>query len=185
MARASTRTSNIKLVIGIVLTFIGIYGLDVALNGQLQGFGIRPRQTQSLPCILVSPFIHGSWMHLFNNIAGFIIFAGLALLKSRRFFIYSSVFIVVFGGLLVWLFARSASHIGASGWIFGLWALCIANAYFHRSLVNFCIAVFVILIYGGMAVGLLPTSAAISFEGHIFGAASGVIAARLFKNHNI
>ncbi len=80
---------------------------------------------------------------------------------------------------MVWLFARPAIHIGASGWIFGLWSLTIAMAWFDRRFINIVIAVFVIFFYGGMFYGVLPGRPGVSFESHLFGAVAGVICALL------
>ena len=89
-------------------------------------------------------------------------------------------------GLLVWLFARNALHIGASGWIFGLWSLCIATAWYDRKFINILIALLVVFLYGGMLFGVLPNDPRISFESHFFGAIAGVVCAffqaRLFNN---
>ena len=85
--------------------------------------------------------------------------------------------IIGVGGALVWLFARPGDHIGASGWIFGLWSLVIALAWFDRSPRNITIALAVLFFYGGMVFGVLPTQGYISFESHLFGAIAGVFAA--------
>ncbi len=115
-----------------------------------------------------------------NNLAGLAIFSALSLIRGTTFFVNASIIIVVITGVLVWLFARSgATHIGASGWIFGLWSLSIAIAWFQRSFLNIVIAVFVAVFYGGMIWGVLPSNPHVSFESHLFGAIAGVAAAYL------
>ncbi len=42
---------------------------------------------------------------------------------SIRYYVLTSLFIIFTEGILVWLFGRPAIHVGASGWIFGLWGL--------------------------------------------------------------
>lgn len=79
------------------------------------------------------------------------------------------------------MFARTASHIGASGWVFGLWSLSIAMAVFDRSLKNIVIALIVVFLYGGMIYGVLPGDPRISFEAHIFGAIAGVLCAFFYR----
>jgi membrane associated rhomboid family serine protease len=142
---------------------------------------IYPRNPERLPFILTAPFIHGSWQHLINNLPGFAVLSFLCMAKSIRFYLWASLFIILVTGLLLWLFGRPYIHIGASGWIFGLWALCLSQAFFTRSLVNVVIALLVLIFYGGMVFGMFPQGKSISFEGHIFGAVSGFLCAFLFS----
>lgn len=97
----------------------------------------------------------------------------------------SSLIIIVLTGLLVWVFARKAVHIGASGWVFGLWSLSIAIAFFQRSFVNIAIAVFVLFFYGGMIYGVLPQDRYVSFESHLFGAIAGIVCAYFMTKNRI
>ena len=156
-----------------------VHVANMALGGQLNQFGIFPRDPDSLPYIYSSPLLHGNLSHLINNLIGLAIFSWLCLLRTIRLYVWSSLFIVTLTGILVWLLGRPAMHIGASGWIFGLWSLSIALAWFDRRPLNILIALVVVFLYGGMIYGVLPQDAAISFEAHLFGAISGVIAAWL------
>ncbi len=155
-------------------------------NGCLYQFGLVPRQVGSLPGIYIAPFLHGSLVHLINNLFGFFIFSSLLFVHSLQRYLWSSIFIVTLTGILVWCFGRSALHIGASGWIFGLWSLTIATAWFDRRFINILIAVAVIFFYGGMLWGVLPTDPGVSFESHLFGAFAGVVCAfmqnKFYKN---
>lgn len=153
--------------------------LNVFTGGLLLGYGVFPGRVDSLPYIFTAPFIHGSWAHLLNNLVGFAVFSALSLGRGVQFYVRSSLIIVVLTGLLVWLFARHANHIGASGWIFGLWSLAIAMAWFQRRFWNIVIAIAVAFFYGGMIVGVMPRDPLVSFESHLFGAISGVAAAYL------
>ncbi len=141
------------------------------------GLGIHPRDTGSIWTIATAPFVHGSFGHLANNLAAFVVIGGLALVRGGRHFLLSSLIIIAVGGLMTWLFGRSASHVGASGWLFGLWALVIAEAWFDRSPRTIAISLAVLLAYGGMAWGVLPMERGISFESHLFGAFAGGLAA--------
>lgn len=166
-----------RLLAGICLLLIGIHLINLMTGDGLRSFGIYPRNVDRLPFILTAPFIHGSWQHLINNLMGLTIFSSICLMRSTRFYLWASLFIIIVTGVLVWLFARSSMHIGASGLIFGLWSLCIAMAWFERSFQNIFIAIIVIVLYGGMAIGVLPSEPGISFESHFFGAVAGVLCA--------
>ena len=138
-------------------------------------------------CILAAaPFLHGDIGHLLSNLVGMIIFSALLFVHSLKRYLWSSAFIIVLTGLLVWLFARNALHIGASGWIFGLWSLCIATAWYDRKFINIVIGLLVVFLYGGMLFGVLPGDPRVSFESHFFGAIAGVVCAffqaKLFNN---
>jgi len=158
-----------------------IHIINVTLGGRLNQFGVIPRDIGSLFHVFTAPFIHGSYGHLINNMIGLSIFSAFCLLRPIRFYVLSSLSIIVISGGLVWLFGRSASHIGASGWIFGLWSLSIGLAIFDRSVKNVVVAFLVVFLYGGMIYGVLPTSQHISFEGHLFGAFAGFVCAFFSK----
>ena len=171
---------KLQTVVGLCGLMVVIYLIDLLLGGWLKSFGIHPRQFMSLPTIFTAPFIHGSIWHLVSNLMGMAVFSMLCLLRGPKFFMSSSLFIIGVTGILVWLFGRSANHIGASGWLFGLWSLSIALAWFERSIKSIAIGVFVVIFYGGMIFGVLPTRSYISFESHLFGALSGILYAALF-----
>lgn len=169
---------RVKMIATLCLIMVCVHLVNVLLNGQLNVFGITPGVPHSLPFVLTAPWLHGSWSHLINNLIGLSIFSALCLLRGEKFFVNSSLLIIVITGLLVWFFGRAgATHIGASGWIFGLWSLSIAIAWFQRSFSNIVIAIFVAVFYGGMIWGVLPTDRFISFESHLFGALAGIVVA--------
>ena len=171
---------GLTLVFQILLVMLLVQIANEITGGALRIFGIYPREPTSLIFIFTAPFVHGNWLHFANNAIGFLIFSSICLVRGKRFYWQSSLLIITAGGFLVWLFGRPAIHIGASGWIFGLWSLTIALAWFEKSVTNFLIAFGVILLYGGMIAGVLPSQPGISFEGHAFGALSGILAAAIY-----
>ncbi len=166
---------RLKVIVGLICVLLGVHLANVVLSGQLNQFGIYPRSLFSFPHIVTAPFLHGSFEHLINNLLVLSVLRGLVLIRSLRFFIASSAFIIVFSGLLIWLLAREGFHIGASGWIFGLWSVNVAIAWFDRRVVNIVIALLTLFFYGGMIYGVLPSDSRISFEAHLFGAISGIL----------
>ncbi len=165
-------------IIGVIsAAMIAVHVIDLALGGFLKSFGIHPREIGSAYTIVTAPWLHGDVGHLSSNLAAFIVLGSIAVLNGLRYFVKASVLIILITGALVWIFGRDASHIGASGWIFGLWSLVIALAWFDRSPRNIAIAIAVMFFYGGMVFGVLSTNSYISFESHLFGAAAGVFAA--------
>lgn len=160
---------------------IAVQCVNTVLGGRLATLGIMPRRLDGLWGIPLAPFIHGGWRHLFSNLPILLFLSALLMAYSVRDYLFSSLAIVFIGGLLVWLFARPAYHIGASGWIFGLWALLLAQAITRKRLLDLFFALLVLFYYGGIAAGLLPGDPYISTESHIAGAASGVIYAVFTK----
>lgn len=169
----------------ICAAMIGVHILNWLVGAPIQSLGIMPRDLFTIWHIVTAPFIHGDIIHLVNNIIGLCIFSALILVHSIKRYVFSSVFIIITTGLLIWLFGRSAIHIGASGWIFGLWALCIANAWYERLFINIVIALFVIIFYGGMIYGVMPGDPRISFESHLFGALMGWLFAFLNAHRSL
>ena len=172
-----TLQGRINLLVAILLGLVAIQLLNVQLEGALVQYGIVPRNLPRWHHIFTAPFIHGGYGHLFNNLIGLGIFSAVCLMRSVRFYLTASLTIIVMGGALVWLFGRSATHVGASGWIFGLWSLSIATAWFDRRLRNIALSIVVVLAYGGMIFGVLPTDPGVSFEMHLAGAVAGVFCA--------
>lgn len=170
---------RLVVILQLLLVMLVVQIINEVSDGSLRYYGIHPRDLGSLPLIYTSPFIHGSRVHLVNNAVGFATFSLLCMMRGTAFYVKASLFIVTVGGLIVWTLGRPAVHIGASGWIFGLWSLTIALAWFERSILNILISLTVIVIYGSMAFGMLPTDPYISFEAHIAGAFAGVIAASM------
>jgi len=166
-----------KIIAMISAAMTVVHVVDLFLGGFLKSFGIQPREIDSAYTIATAPWLHADFGHLGSNLAAFVVLGSLVVLQGLRYFIKASALIILLGGALVWLLGRDSTHIGASGWIFGLWSLVIALAWFDRSPRNIAIALAVMFFYGGMVFGVLPTAGYISFESHLFGAIAGVFAA--------
>ncbi|MBV7497443.1 MULTISPECIES: rhomboid family intramembrane serine protease [Pseudomonas] len=167
-----------KTIAGVALFMVALQLLNVATGYSLIAFGLVPRTWQGLVGIITSPFLHGSFAHLSTNLIAFLILGTLVIVEGLSRFMAVSTIIILLGGSLVWLFGFAGVHIGASGWVFGLWAYLLSRAWFQRSWSNLITASVVVLLYGGLIFGFLPRQG-MSFEGHIFGAISGFIAAKV------
>ncbi len=176
---------RIRIMAGLLLFMMAVHAANMMMDGGLNQLGIYPRVMSSWFHIFTAPFIHGDISHLLNNLAGLSILGSFCLVRSPRFFLSASLFIITVSGLLIWIFARSGSHIGASGWIFGLWSLSLAMAWFDRRFINILVALLVLIFYGGMIYGVLPIDSRVSFEAHLFGALAGVIYAFIFTRYRV
>ncbi|MGR3888539.1 rhomboid family intramembrane serine protease [Pseudomonas sp. 1152_12] len=167
-----------KTIAGLALFMVVLQLINVATGYSLMVFGLIPRTVQGLFGILASPFLHASFAHLSANLIAFLVLGTLVIVEGLNRFIAVSAIIILLGGSLVWLFGFTGVHVGASGWVFGLWAYLLSRAWFHRSWSNLITAAVVALLYGGLILGFLPRQG-ISFEGHLFGALAGFIAAKV------
>ena len=65
-------------------------------------------------------------------------------------------------------------HVGASGLIYALAVYLMAAGYYERKIISITVALFVVVLYGGLFWGLLPTAGKnVSWEGHLWGAVAG------------
>jgi membrane associated rhomboid family serine protease len=150
----------------------------------LDNWGIKPRTVVGLRGILFMPFLHRGFGHLLANTVPFVVLGWLVMVRrTADFFIVTGMTMLV-GGLGVWLLGGTNSvHIGASGLVFGYFGYLVLRAYFERSLRAFAIALVVVLFYGGLFFSLVVLRSGISWQGHLFGFAGGVLAAYwLVKN---
>jgi len=143
------------------------------------------------------PFLHQDLAHIASNTMPLIVLlffvAGIRAPTSTV-----AVSIILIGGILLWLFGRSANHIGASLLVFGLTTYLVANGYFQRKIHLIIVSIIVGVLYGGnilfgvsiivgvlyggnILFGVLPGSQGSSWDGHLAGALAGVITAKLLQ----
>lgn len=155
---------------------------DWIMGGSLDQFGIYPRQFIGLRGIFAAPLLHGGFAHVAANTIPFVILGWFVLLRSVRTFAIVTALALIVGGLGTWLIAPSATiHIGASGIVFGFLGYLIFRGYFERSWQSIAWAILVMLLYGGMLFGMLPTDAQVSWQMHLFGFIGGGAAAFLLS----
>ncbi|WP_349569023.1 rhomboid family intramembrane serine protease [Azotobacter salinestris] len=167
-----------RVVAGLAGLMLALQVINALSGYSLNGFGLLPQSPAGLAGIVVAPFLHGSFVHLAGNLLPFLVLGTLVAAEGARRFVAASLVVVLLGGLLVWLFGREGLHIGASGWVFGLWTWLLARAWYRRSARNLLAAGLALFLYGGLVFGLLPWRGT-SFESHIAGALAGLVAARL------
>jgi membrane associated rhomboid family serine protease len=170
--------SCLPLILGFVTVIWLVELVNSQMGHRLNAFGIVPRNIHGLIGIPLSPFLHGSFNHLISNTIIFLGLSGLIAFRGSRTLFGVSVFIILTGGLGVWALGRPAIHIGASGLVFGYFGYLVARGWYERRFGSILIAIVVIVLYGGLIVGVLPTPGFVSWEAHLFGLIAGVLAAR-------
>src|SRR5437660_5722674 len=103
---------------------------NLLCGARLNVYGIWPRHVSGLPGIIWSPFLHGSFAHLAANTLPLLILGAVLCARGTKEFIFVFAGGIILGGILTWLFARNAIHIGASGLVFCFFGYLASQAYF-------------------------------------------------------
>ncbi|WP_158969028.1 rhomboid family intramembrane serine protease [Paraglaciecola sp. L3A3] len=178
---------NKRLVEAIVgaLVFISflwcIKSAEILFSLNLTSLGLTPHSVFGLLGIITAPLIHGSLQHLFNNTLAILILGSVLYYGYPKSWIKVVTLIWLLSGIGVWLFAREANHIGASGLTHGAFFFLFVVSLFRRDKSSVGIMMIAFLMYGGMTMSIFPREEAISYEYHFFGALAGVLAAFIWK----
>jgi membrane associated rhomboid family serine protease len=178
-ARASDdRSRALALVVGTATLMWAVELVDL-LAGDLDSAGIRPRDAEGLVGIVLSPFLHGGFGHLLGNTIPFVLLGAAIALGGLARVAAVTLIVAAVGGLGTWLTAPDGTvHIGASGIVFGFAAYLIMRGAYTKRALHLAGGLVVLAVYGTtLLVGLVPTPG-VSWQGHLFGAIGGVVAAR-------
>jgi membrane associated rhomboid family serine protease len=167
---------------GFVMILWFVKSLEMLMSIELGFLGILPRNLYGTIGIITSPLIHGDVMHLISNSFP------LILLGIGVIYFYNKIAKIVFiwiylmTGIWVWIVAREAYHIGASGIVYGLVSFLFFSGLFRRDAKSIAISLVVMFLYSGMLAGLFPTNNSVSWESHLLGAFAGIFCAYYFRN---
>lgn len=163
----------------VLLWLIQLFQAEYHLN--LYRGGIYPLHVQGLLGILTAPLIHAGFNHLMANSIPLYVLT-VALLFFYRELAYRIFFLIWFlSGILVWLGAREAWHIGASGVIYGIASFLFMSGIVRNNVRLLTISIIVVFLYGGLFWGIFPMKPSISWEGHLWGGVSGLILAVVYR----
>jgi membrane associated rhomboid family serine protease len=183
------QTDQQRLLLSMVYPaiFIAVIWLvkivELLLDVRFTNLGILPQQIRGLPGILLAPFIHSDFSHLVSNSLP------LFILGSMLFYFYRSIAFKVFmlslliTGFWVWVLARDAWHIGASGVVYSLAAFLFTSGVIRKHPRLMATSLIIAFLYGGMVWGIFPLREHISWESHLLGMLSGLLLAIYFKAH--
>jgi membrane associated rhomboid family serine protease len=182
MSKEFKYTHDILIIpFGLVLLLWLIFWIEIRFGFNFNKAGIYPLRLSGLKGIVLSPFIHSSLKHLFNNSVP------LLLLSLALFYFYKSVAtrVIVFGillsGLLTWFIGRPSYHIGASGLVYVLASFLFFKGIFSKYYRLVALSLSVVFIYGSMIWGLFPVEERVSWEGHLSGFLIGFLFSLIFK----
>ncbi|NNF01765.1 MAG: rhomboid family intramembrane serine protease [Bacteroidia bacterium] len=167
------------LLLVIIMWAVKLY--EVTSGYYLYRFGLLPHSIEHLTGILFYPFIHGDLEHLYSNTIPFLILgAGMVFFYGKLSF---RVFLLIFflSGIGLWIGGRQTFHIGASGLVYGMASFLFFSGVLRRDVRLMAISLIVTFLYGSMVWGVFPIVQGVSWEGHLFGALSGLVAAFGFR----
>lgn len=162
-----------------------VYWIEIQFSFNFTTAGILPRNLSGLKGVLFSPFIHSDTNHLFNNSIP------LFVLISFLIYFYRSVYLKVLlyggflSGLLTWVIARDAYHIGASGIVYLVFSFVFFSGIIKKQFQLVAVSLIVIFLYGSMVWYVFPIKDGVSWEGHLSGLLVGLIFAFVFKQKGI
>ncbi len=171
--------------VGVLVAIMWVVEIVDVFAGDLDSAGIRPRDADGLIGVALAPVLHGGFGHLMGNTVPFVILGTAIALGGLARIAAVTVIVALVGGLGTWLTAPANTvHIGASGLVFGFASYLVARGIYSRKALHLAVGLAVIFIYGTtLLFGLVPTPG-ISWQGHLFGAIGGVVAAWLLDRRS-
>jgi membrane associated rhomboid family serine protease len=177
---ANTRDNGL-LVIAVMVALMWVLEIvDTIANHRLDQYGIEPRDADGLIGIGAAPFLHADFGHLASNTVPFVVMGFVIALSGAARVLAVTAIVALVSGVGTWLVGPDhTNHIGASGVVFGYGAYLIARGFFNRSMLELAVGVLVAVVFGGALLSGLAPTPGVSWQGHLFGAIGGVVAARL------
>lgn len=166
--------------VGFVALLWAIELADTLADHRLDDYGVQPRSDEGLLGIALAPLLHAGWGHLAANTLPALVLGFLVLASGIARGLEATAVIWLVGGIGVWLVAPSnTNHLGVSGLIFGWIVYLMIRGFWTRRAGEIILGLVVFLVYGGVLLGVLPGQTGISWQGHLFGALGGALAAYL------
>ncbi|MFD2245495.1 rhomboid family intramembrane serine protease [Pontibacter ruber] len=159
--------------------------LEYLTDANLSWLGILPRNFFGLIGLVTAPLIHGGLVHLLSNSFPLVLLSGFILFMHRHIALRVIAFVYFSSGILTWFIGRPAYHVGASGVIYGLAGFLLFNGLLRRDRAAMAVSLAMLFLYGGLFYGLFPEEERISWEGHLGGLLSGLLAAVLFVEDKV
>ena len=168
-----------------VFVFWMVEIIEVTTSLSFVKLGVYPLHWKGLPGILFSPFIHSGFNHLMSNSIPFFLLMFMLIYYYRRIS-YQIFFLLYFlSGITVWFAGREAWHIGASGVVYAMAAFHFVSGVIRNDVRLLTFSVVVVFLYGGLLWGVFPIDPKVSWEGHLWGAISGVALAFYYRKYII
>jgi membrane associated rhomboid family serine protease len=169
------------VIVAFVVLLYVVELVDTLDRNRLDGYGIRPREVDGLDGIVFAPLLHHGWAHLMANTVPLLVFGFLILLAGVARWAAVTAVVWVVGGVGTWLTGEPHSlHLGASVLAFGWLVYLLLRGVFAHDASQVALGAILLFVYGGILYGVLPGQPGISWQGHLFGALGGALAAYRF-----
>lgn len=184
----SSQRAQANFILAVQLSFVLVlsisvaYALDLILPQDFLEWGLAPRQPAGLFGIVTVPFLHASIGHLFSNVVPLFVGFSLMFYLFPNASLRAGLIIYLGSGLLAWLFARQAIHVGASGIVYGVLAFLFVSGLVRRDLRSLGVSLMVAFVYGSIVWGVLPFDAGMSWELHLAGTLMGAGCAVVYRD---
>ncbi len=177
-------------VIAYPLVFLAIcwsvFLADTYLHLDLYRLGVSPRTISGLKGILFAPLIHADWNHILNNSLPVFI------LSTMIFYFYKPIawpviiWTYLISGFWLWVGGRNDDvipnyHFGASTLIYAFSTFLFFSGVFRKHKQLMVVSAMVVFLYGSITWGIFPLDRSVSWEGHLFGAISGILVAFSYR----
>jgi membrane associated rhomboid family serine protease len=173
------------LMLGWIALLWVLEAVDVVSHGSLDSLGIVPREPGQLWDVVPAAFIHFGFAHVAANTVPLLVLGFFAALGGIARFLGVALLVIVVSGLGVWFVAPAHTNTaGASGLIFGLFAYLLVRGFVDHRPLDIALGVLVAVVYGSILWGVLPNDSEVSWQGHLFGLAGGVLAAFVFRRRH-
>jgi membrane associated rhomboid family serine protease len=173
---------SIFVTAGLIVVIFAIHALKITGILNTNEWGIYPREVWGSAGIVLAPLVHGSLKHLLSNAAPLIVTVLTLYYFYHKVFFRVLLMVWFYTGLLVWLLAERAWHIGASGVVYGLVSFIFWTGIFRKNKRSIVLALIMLVLYSGMFEGIVPNEPGISWESHLYGSLVGIFAAWWFKS---
>ena len=169
----------------LVTILIAVKVVEMEWGANFTDWGVLPRDLKGLRGIVFSVFIHGDWKHLINNSIP------LFILGTALFYFYKEVAIrvsllsLLLSSFYTWISARYSYDIGASGLVYALFGFLLISGFLRKHVQLIGLSFLVAFLYGSLVWGILPLDKHVSWEGHFWGLAVGIVLAFFYKRKGL
>ncbi|MHB0754262.1 rhomboid family intramembrane serine protease [Polaribacter sp. M15] len=162
-----------------------IYWVEIQFGYNFNKYGVYPRTLKGFRGVFFTHFIHSNTQHLFNNTIP------LFVLLCSLFYFYRDIAFQTlilggfFTGVLTWLIAKNAYHIGASGVVYMLFSFIFFSGLIRKHYRLVAQSLIIIFLYGSLIWYVLPIKEGMSWEGHLSGFLVGFTLSLFFRKKGI